>query len=183
MEPHMSSPSPCNYNAKLIKHETQPLTKQGSFTSVQMVHTHTHERYYAPPKPPQKPPQNPPPKPPPKTPQNPSPNLPPHPPQNTRVTDTIQAARTTTDPETPAKNPRFFAQRKRTSTARNTGKSRKNVRRCAVSGGPREQQQRRRRRRRRRRRPQQQQQSKRAAFWATTATLGASPVCEALQLL
>ena len=40
MEPHMSSPSPCNYNAKLIKHETQPLTKQGSFTSVQMVHTH-----------------------------------------------------------------------------------------------------------------------------------------------
>ena len=41
MEPHMSSPSPCNYNAKLIKHETQPLTKQGSFTSVQMVHTHT----------------------------------------------------------------------------------------------------------------------------------------------
>ena len=39
MEPHMSSPSPCNYNAKLIKHETQPLTKQGSFTSVQMVHT------------------------------------------------------------------------------------------------------------------------------------------------
>ena len=37
----MSSPSPCNYNAKLIKHETQPLTKQGSFTSVQMVHTHT----------------------------------------------------------------------------------------------------------------------------------------------
>ena len=36
----MSSPSPCNYNAKLIKHETQPLTKQGSFTSVQMVHTH-----------------------------------------------------------------------------------------------------------------------------------------------
>ena len=34
--------APCNYNAKLIKHETQPLTKQGSFTSVQMVHTHTH---------------------------------------------------------------------------------------------------------------------------------------------
>ena len=83
--------------------------------------------------PPKTPPPNPP-KTPPKTPQNPSPNLPPHPPQNTRVTDTIQAARTTTDPETPAKNPRFFAQRKRTSTARNTGKSRKNVRRCAVSG-------------------------------------------------
>jgi FtsZ-interacting cell division protein YlmF len=28
----------------------------------------------------------------------------------------------------------------------------------------------------------QQQQSKRATFWATTPTLGASPVCEALQL-
>ena len=31
---------PCNYNANSMKHETQPSTKQGSFTSMQMVHTH-----------------------------------------------------------------------------------------------------------------------------------------------
>ena len=41
-QPCSNPVAPCNYNAKLIKHETQPLTKQGSFTSVQMVHTHTH---------------------------------------------------------------------------------------------------------------------------------------------
>ena len=31
MEPHTSSPSPCRYNSKSIRHETQPLTKQRKF--------------------------------------------------------------------------------------------------------------------------------------------------------
>ena len=100
------------------KKRLQPLLKKREGAKRQHTHTWT---LLCPPPPPT----------PPETPYPPSPKpTPPKPPPN---------------PQTPtqkssAKNPVFFAQWTREKTAKNRGKSRNNIIRCAVTKGPREQQ-------------------------------------------